>query len=88
MPVNCVYCKKYDVEDKTTWNGWTHKNEYYFTTFMIANSFGVLPRKGGIDDQDPKLLDILILLKTLFDKQVDLNSKTFQIKLLGAMHGR
>jgi hypothetical protein len=88
LPVVCSYCKKWDSEENKAWDGWIGKNEYYFKTFIVSYGFHVLPRAGGVDDQDPHLLDIFVLLKTVFDKHVQLDNAMISARLLGAMRGR
>ena len=67
MPVNCSRCKKWDEKSNCAFTGFTQKNQYIFNSFLLAKAFSVLPRKGGIDDQDPKIMNAFILLNTLFD---------------------
>ena len=82
---NCRLCQKHDNSDGSIWNGFTTKNEYYFKTFLVAHYFGVLPRVGGIDQQSPIIVEILIVLKEMFIRHKEVNDMEFQMKLMSGV---
>jgi hypothetical protein len=81
QPPNCMLCKKYDEETGKIWNGFSKKNLYIFESFLIAYKFKVLPRKGGIDEQDPKIMSLFILLSEIFDRKYELANKEVLLRL-------
>ncbi len=85
--VNCTFCEKYDRETEKVWERFTPKNEYIFTVFQAARAFGVLPRAGGIDQQSPFLMNVLIVLNEMYDRQEDMDNKEFHMKMSARMLG-
>lgn len=85
--VNCSFCEKYDRETEEIWERFTPRNAYIFKVFLAARAFGVLPRPGGIDQQDPYLLDILVVLNEMFDRKENLDNREFHIKMSARMLG-
>lgn len=79
---NCKLCPKYDEKTDKIWQKFTPMNAYYFKVFLIAHHFGVLPREGGADNQDPKVMEIIIILKEMFIKHKELNDLELQMKFM------
>ena len=69
------------------WSKFTPKNQYYFTSYLIARAFHQLPRAGGIDVQDKETMDALLLLHTLSESHEETDEKNFRIKLAGLSRG-
>lgn len=84
---DCTACKKFIKESNRPWEGFTPRNKYLFNTFLVAHHFNTLPRIGGIDQQDPNQMEIFIYLKEMFNRQADVDSREFQMKLVGAYGG-
>ncbi len=84
IPVVCTTCDKYDRETGEVWEGFTPKNRFLFKSFLVAHHFGGLPRKGGVDCQDPSIMDSFVLLAEIFRMQGTIDEREFQIKLAGA----
>ncbi|MBW8002624.1 MAG: hypothetical protein FVQ80_11485 [Planctomycetes bacterium] len=85
--VTCSFCEKFDHETGKVWEGFTHKNTYIFRVFLAARAFGVLPRPGGSDQQDPFLLDVLVVLNEMFDRKESLDAREFYVKMSARMVG-
>ena len=85
--VNCAFCEKYDRETGEIWEGFTPRNAYLFSVFQAARAFKVLPRLGGVDQQDPFVMDVLVVLNEMFDRKTDLDNKEFQVKMSARMIG-
>ncbi len=88
IPVVCSTCEKYDNETGEVWRCFTTRNRYLFKSFLIAHHFGVLPREGGIDQQDPRDMDKFVLLAELFRVQGVVDEREFQAKLVGVGFNR
>lgn len=86
-PPNCNVCKKYDSETGKIWQGFSRRNFYHFKSFLLCKAFGVLPRVGGTDNQDPGQMDMFILLSEIFEKNHEMRDKNFQLKMMGSMKG-
>lgn len=84
----CKLCKKWDAELNQRWHGFTSRNLYYFSTFLAARAFKALPRPGGIDQQDPTLMGILVMLNELYSTSDRINDREFHMKLSGIMGGK
>lgn len=78
----CNLCAKFDSSIGKVWDGFTPKNDYIFRTFLIAHYFRALPKPGGIDQQDPFIMDILIVLEEIFTKRKEIDNIELQTKLL------
>ncbi len=87
LPLDCTLCKKHDIATNYTWRKFTVRNEYIFRCFMVCKCFNALPRPGGVDQQDPELMDTFVLLSQIFDRSKDLENKDFQAKIMGAALG-
>lgn len=87
MPVKCEVCPKYDSKTGKIWKEFTGRNNYYFKAFRIAHAFNVLPRPGGIDQQDPITLDIILGLHDMFTVHRELTDKEFQARIAGVKIG-
>lgn len=84
---NCKLCKKFDNTTGKVWEGFIPRNIYYFEAFLIARAFNVLPKIGGIDQQDPFVMSIFILLNMIFDKADELRIEAAQFRILGRLAG-
>jgi len=85
--LNCTMCGKWDSEMQCVWEDFTPHNAYIFKTFLAARAFKALPRRGGIDDQDPEMMTKMIALNEMFELHDSLSDKEFQAKLAGAKLG-
>lgn len=87
FPASCKTCDKYDNKTGVIWEKFTYKNYYYFYTFLVAYYFGVLPRAGGVDDQSPEIVRMLIILYEMFEKYKTDEEREFQMKIIPGMFG-
>jgi len=81
QPVVCTSCPKYDSKTGKTWEGFTPKNQYFFTTFLAARAFGALPKEGGVDNQDPEVMGKLVGLAIMFEQHEKLDARDFMLSL-------
>jgi len=65
LPGFCVACPKYDAKTGTIWPGFTPENRTVFQSCRACIELGHLPRAGGIEDQEPGSLEVLMLLKAI-----------------------
>ena len=87
VPPNCKICRKHDNEAGKVWEGFTRRNAYYFKSFLICRAFGVLPRTGGVDNQNPYQMELFVVLSEMFEKHGIMDAKNFQLKLMGNVKG-
>ena len=81
MPPRCGTCDKFDSSTGQVWEQFTPRNNYYFVSFLVAYHFGVLPRAGGIDDQDPGTMKIFVTLAEMFRLKERMEDKSLMLKL-------
>ena len=88
IPVKCKNCPKCINpknlnEEPEIFDGFTVKGDYYFRVFRVAKYFGLLPKPGGIDQQDAFTLDVMLLLNEMFDRHTEMNNRNFLMRLSG-----
>lgn len=93
--VNCEFCPKWisdndndnDKKKGTRFKGFSSAERYFFTCFRVAKSIGALPRTGGIDNQDPYTLEILLLLLEIAESKDIMSDRQFSIDMAKAARG-
>ena len=81
LPVNCTMCKKYDRDTGKPWSGFSPRNEYIFTCYRAASAFGVLPKEGGVNNQDADVLHSMLLLHDIITAHKDIENKEWMLKM-------
>jgi hypothetical protein len=83
----CGSCKKYDPVRERGWDGFTPLNYYYFSTYRGMAAFHCLPARGGLDNQLPKTMEIMLLLDSMFKASANLQEQRFQQKVASSFKG-
>jgi hypothetical protein len=78
---SCRLCPKWDEEAKNVWPGFTQRNELLFNVFLMCWFFNKLPDEGGVMDQDPQTISIMLMLAEMFSRSKDNRDKNFQVQL-------
>jgi hypothetical protein len=84
---NCRLCEKFDEETGEIWEKFSDKNQMIFEIFLACRHFHQLPYEGGVVDQDPWLMEVLVRLGEIFNRGEACKNKEFQLDMAKAMLG-
>jgi len=66
-PAFCRACPRFDASRGRPWPGFTPREDRTFQIFRTCDAFGVLPRPGGAEQQEPGSMEVLLMLKQVKD---------------------
>lgn len=94
---NCVACPKFipwekKGKDEREWKDQVFQNfkgqqVYLYNAYKAAKHFGTMPREGGSDNQDPFILDVIIMLADLSEQVKETQDIAVKSKMLEARIG-
>ena len=59
--------------------GWLSDNRHTFEQYLLARSFHTMPRPGGLDQQEPKKMQMFIVLD-LIERGVNKQAELVMLK--------
>ena len=70
------------------WDGFTERNAAAFMCFRTCAEFGVLPRSGGAEDQEPASMETMLALAALkrrIERERDNEERGVEMKAIARM---